>query len=120
MQMRSLMAAAVAAALFASGAALAATTNTAQTPEPGQPQLTQQQKPATVHKAALHRRDRDPVGDRETAALNSLEAQGYYTIKDIRPDGKNIAADAKKPGADFMHLTVLPDGTIQTAANPAT
>lgn len=69
--------------------------------------------------AAAHR-ERDIVGDRETAALNSLEASGYYSVKDIHPDSRDIVADAKKPGADFTHLTVLPDGTIRPAGNPAT
>jgi len=118
--MRTLMAAAAAAALLVAGTALADTTAT---PEPGQPQLAQpqhaqQQKPA-VHKAVAHR-DRDPVGDRETAALNSLEASGYLKVKDLTPDGKNIAVDAQKPGAGFVHLTVMPDGSIHPAATPAT
>jgi hypothetical protein len=101
--MRSLMAAATAAALFVSGAALAASADGVPASEPGQPQLAQPTRPpaqaAKPHKVAMRHRDRDAIGDRETAALNSLEASGYYTIKDVRPDGKNIAADAQKPGA---------------------
>lgn len=114
--MRTLMAASAAAALVVSGAAFAASTDAA--PAAQAPQ--QQGQVATPHKVAMHRRDRDAVGDRETAALNSLEASGYFSVKDIQPDGKNITVDAKKSGADFVHLTVLPDGTIQTGATPAT
>jgi hypothetical protein len=112
--MRILMAASTAAALIVSTAAFAATS------EPASPPAAPQQQAATPHKVVARHRDRDPIGDRETAALNSLEASGYYAVKDIHPDGKNIAADAQKPGADFVHLTVLPDGTIQPAGNPAT
>lgn len=113
--MRTLMAASAALALAVSSAAFAASTD-ATTPAPQAPQP-QQDQAAKPHKVAMHR---DPVGDRETAALNSLEASGYFSVKDIQPDGKNITVDAQKPGADFVHLTVLPDGTIQTGATPAT
>jgi hypothetical protein len=57
--------------------------------------------------------DRDVIGNRETAALNSLEASGYFSVKDMRPDGKAIVVDAKKPGAGFVRLTVLPDRAIR-------
>ena len=113
--MRILMAASTAAALVVSTAAFAATSEPASPPA-----APQQQQAATPHKVVAHRRDRDPIGDRETAALNSLEASGYYAVKDIHPDGKNIAAEAQKPGADFVYLTVLPDGTVKPAGNPAT
>ncbi len=102
---RTLMGATAAVALLAASGAFAATT---QPYSVGQPQLQQ--------KAAVHHKDQDVIGDRETAALNTLEASGYFWVKDMHPDGKNISVDAKKPGADFVHLTVQPNGTI----NPAT
>ncbi|GGF09150.1 hypothetical protein GCM10011611_13340 [Aliidongia dinghuensis] len=113
--MRILMAASAALALIASGAAFAAPSNSAAAPS-----APQQAQPTAPHKVAMRHHGRDVIGDRETAALNSLEASGYYTFKDIRPDGKNIAADAQKPGAGFVHLMVTPDGAIKTASGSAT
>jgi len=133
---RTLMGATAALALLASSGAFAATTATPTTTAPaaqtspvqpaqaqpesiGQPQLQAKAAPADAaspQKVAAHHKYRDVVGNRETVALNSLEASGYFSVKDMHPDGKNIAVEAKKPGADFVHLTVQPNGAI----NPAT
>jgi hypothetical protein len=119
------MGATAALALLASSGAFAATTAPTTTTAPAaqtapvQPAQAQPTQPAPVgqpQKVAVHHKYRDVIGDRETVALNNLEASGYFWMKDIHPDGKNISVEAKKPGADFVHLTVQPNGTI----NPAT
>jgi len=124
---RTLMGATAALALFASAGAFAATTAPATTTAPaaqpaqaqpetvGQPQI-QAKAPAKAQNVAAHHRYRDVIGNRETAALNSLEASCYFSVKDMHPDGKNIAVEAKKPGADFVRLTVQPNGAINPAA----
>lgn len=137
---RTLMGATAALALLASSGAFAATTTSATTPAPAAPQAqtqpvqTQQAQPPSIgqpqiqaktevptqaaksQKVAMHHKYRDAVGNRETAALNNLEASGYFSVKDMHPDGKNIVVDAKKPGGDFTRLTVQPNGAINPAA----
>lgn len=117
---RTLMKAAAAMSFALSGAAFAAAPATDAAPvgqsQIGQPQLA---RPA-VHKTAAKAGDRDVIGDRETAALNTLEAAGYYHVKDIGPDDRNIQVDAQKNGGDFVALTVAPNGKIAPAATPAT
>lgn len=117
---RTLMGATAALALLASSGAFAATPPTAavQTSpaQPAQGPLDSVGQPQLQTKVAVHHKDQDVVGDRETVALNDLEAAGYFWVKDMHPDGKNISVDAKKPGADFVHLTVQPNGTINPAS----
>jgi len=137
---RTLMGATAALALLASSGAFAATTPPATTPAPAaspaqtQPVQTQQAQPQSIgqpqiqaktdapaqvakpQRVAMHHRYRDVVGNRETAALNDLEASGYFSVKDMHPDGKNISVEAKKSGSDFTRLTVQPNGAINPAA----
>ena len=122
---RTLMMAAAAMSFALSGTAFAAAPATdaasAGQPQIGQPQIGQPQRaPAAVHKTAAKAGDRDVIGDRETAALNTLEAAGYYHVKNIRPDGRNVSVDAQKNGGDFVALTVAPTGKIAPVATPAT
>jgi hypothetical protein len=122
---RTVMGATAALALLVSSGAFAATTATPSTTapaaqnstaQPAQGQFSSIGQPQLKAKVAAHQKYRDVVGNRETAALNSLEASGYFSVKDMHPDGKNISVEAKKPGADFVRLTVQPDGTINPAA----
>jgi hypothetical protein len=114
------MMAAAAMSFALSGAAFAAAPATDAAPV-GQPQIGQPQiATAGGHKTVAKAGDREVIGDRETAALNTLEAAGYYHVKDIRPDGRNISVDAQKNGGDFVALSVAPNGKIAPAATPAT
>ncbi len=70
----------------------------------------------TTHGAAgpeVHRARHVPMGDRDTAALNLLEAQGYGQIVQFRPDGQTFDATVTQNGKD-LQLTVDPGtGQIQ-------
>jgi len=101
---RTLMGATAALALLASSGAFAATTTPATTTTPAaqtapvQPAQAQQAEPAPIgqpqiqakaaapadsaktQKVAVHHKYRDVIGDRETVALNNLEASGYFSV----------------------------------------
>jgi hypothetical protein len=67
-----------------------------------------------VHRTAMmHRYRRNASGDRETKALNLLEANGYAQIVQFHPDGRNFDATVKQAGKD-VQVTVDPDsGQVQ-------
>jgi len=74
-------------------------------------------KPAAampMHRTAMARHyRRDTSGDRDTKALNLLEANGYAQIEQFRADGKHFDATVKQAGKD-VQVTVDPDtGQIQ-------
>jgi hypothetical protein len=67
-----------------------------------------------AHAIALHR-DGGAREDRETSALNDLEAAGYVAWKDVHADGRNVAVNAEKAGGNFQRLIVTPAGKIEPA-----
>jgi Ni/Co efflux regulator RcnB len=97
-----LIPAVAAAFVLASTAALAAPAPAAQTAKPAQ---------HTDSKAKIHHARMVFNDDRETSALNHLEAAGYTQFKGMWRDGKNIAVDAAKNG-EFQHVEVTPAGVV--------
>ena len=103
---RNFIPAVAAAFVLASTAALAAPAPAAQTAMPAQ---------HTASKAKIRHARMVFNDDRETTALNSLEAAGYTQFKGMKPDGKNIAVDAAKNGR-FQQVEVTPAGVVTPAA----
>jgi len=60
------------------------------------------------HTAMAHRYYRDTEGDRETRALNILEANGYVDITSFRPEAKDYVATVKQHGKEIQ-VRVDPD-----------
>ncbi|MBV8166122.1 MAG: hypothetical protein JO021_04965 [Alphaproteobacteria bacterium] len=78
-----------------------------------QPQSTTANQPMRHHAA---QRDVYRAGDRDTQALNLLEAKGYTGIQQFHPVGKDFEAMLTKDGKQ-MAVTIDPDaGTIQNRA----
>ncbi len=99
----------------ASSAAFAAVPAQSPTPAPAAATHSQLMKP---NPTAAKREARDAKADRETAALNDLEAAGYVSMKNVHSSGTNVMADAKKSTGDFQALMVTPAGQIEPAAKP--
>ena len=73
---------------------------------PAQPTPGQTFLPQTA--SAPADQDRPPAGQRETAALNLLEAQGYGNFTDFRADGANFTATVNNPDGSYA-VQVNPD-----------
>jgi hypothetical protein len=48
------------------------------------------------------------MADRDTMALNALESQGYAHFSNVRPDGRDFAADVVRDGRT-MHVLIVPE-----------
>jgi len=93
----------MAALTLSAGAAFAAS--------PAQPAATAAPSHKT-HVAAAMRNDR--AAERMTKALNLLEAKGYGSFSDFKPDGKDYAATVTQAGHS-MTVRVDPDsGQVTT------
>jgi len=92
------------------GAAFAATPNTSSTAHPTPPTQTQAQH--EKHRAKVQ--NINAREDRETKALNLLEARGYTYFSNFKPDGRDYSASVAKNGHN-MNVLVDPAKGVVTA-----
>ena len=95
------------------GAAFAATPNTTSPTQPAENAQTQAQHHphhmAKAQKTNAHKAKAQNINareDRETKALNLLEAKGYTYFSNFKPDGRDYSATVAKNG---HNMTVLVD-----------
>jgi hypothetical protein len=114
-----LFAAALAAGLFVSAQAFAATSMTQPAPvhhaKPAPAALKARPHHPKPHKVSMLYRHGDRIGMRETAALNAVEAAGYTDVSSLGQSGRNVSVGVKKGNA-VEHLTVTPAGKILPTA----